>query len=181
MAAPDASPAEMISQLEAARKLALADASVYSQVVPGVLPLIGPAAALDVRRWGADFLAECFSSPNFASASKELLVADTVTTLRAWLENPGEDLAVLRSAIQCASSLYAAAFKRMYVPYTMNMNHVPYLSCSTQPMLLCFDEVFSDMLTLDAPTLTKRQYGRPCWQSNSTCYNAWTTARFPSR
>ena len=115
MAAPGSSPAEMLSQLEAARKLALGDPQVYSQVVPGVLPLIGPNAALDVRRWGADFLAECFASPALPNAQKESLVADVLPALRAYLENPAEDQAVLRSAVQAAASLYPLVFRRMYV------------------------------------------------------------------
>lgn len=115
MAAPASSPAEMLSQLEAARKLALADHAVYSQVVPGVLPLIGVNAALEVRRWGADFIAECFASPSLPHALKEQLVADVLPTLRAYLDNGAEDQAVLRSAVQAAASLYPLVFKRMYV------------------------------------------------------------------
>ena len=115
MAAPGSSPAEMLSQLEAARKLALGDPQVYSQVVPGVLPLIGTAAALEVRRWGAEFIAECFASASLPNTQKEGLVADVLPTLRAYLDNPSEDQAVLRSAVQAAASLYPLVFKRMYV------------------------------------------------------------------
>lgn len=108
--------AAMLSQLEAARKLALADPQVYSQVVPGVLPLVGgPGAALEVRRWGAEFIAECFASPSLPAAQKEQLVADVLPALRAYLENPAEDQAVLRSVVQAAASLYPLVFKRMYV------------------------------------------------------------------
>lgn len=115
MAASTASPVEMLPQLEAARKLALNDAQVYSQVVPGILPLIGPSSAVEVRRWGADFLAECFATPSFPSAQKELLVADVLPALRGFLENPAEDVAVLRSVVQTAASLYPLVFKRVYV------------------------------------------------------------------
>jgi symplekin len=114
-AAPASSPAEMLSQLEAARKLALGDPQVYSQVVPGVLPLVGAGAALEVRRWGADFIAECFASPSLAHPQKEQLVADVLPTLRGYLDNDTEDQAVLRSAVQAAASLYPLVFKRMYV------------------------------------------------------------------
>lgn len=116
MAAPTATSAvDMISQLESARRLALNDPQVYSQVVPGILPLVGANAALEVRRWGADFIAECFASPSLPNAQKELLVADVLPTLRSFLENPAEDSAVVRSVIQAAASLYPLVFKRMYV------------------------------------------------------------------
>jgi symplekin len=117
MAASTASSAEMITQLESARKLALNDPQVYTQVVPGILPLIGPSAALDIRRWGADFIAECFASPSLPNAQKEQLVSDVLPSLLGFLENPAEDTAVLRSVVQTATSLYALVFKRMYVGY----------------------------------------------------------------
>lgn len=125
MAAPGSSPAEMLSQLEAARKLALGDPQVYSQVVPGVLPLIGSAAALEVRRWGADFLAECFASASLPNSQKEALAADVLPTLRGYLDNPSEDQAVLRSAVQAAASLYPLVFKRMYVNAPAYLVHCP--------------------------------------------------------
>jgi symplekin len=115
MAGTSASAQEMISQLEAARKLALGDASVYNQVLPGILPIIGPAAHVEVRRWGADFLAEAFAGPALPVTQKEQLSSDVVPTLRAMLENPAEDPAVVKSAVQAAASLYPLVFRRMYV------------------------------------------------------------------
>lgn len=117
MAGAGATPVDMISQLDAARKLALADAQVYNQVVPGILPIIGPVAALEVRRWGADFLSEAFASPLLPNAQKEQLVPDVLPVLRSYLENPGEDVAVVRSAVQTAASTFPLAFKRLYVLY----------------------------------------------------------------
>jgi symplekin len=138
MSAPaSSSPADMLSQLEAARKLALGDSQVYSQVVPGVLPLIGTAAALEVRRWGADFLAECFASPSLPQAQKEQLVADVLPTLRGYLDNTSEDQAVLRSAVQAAASLYPLAFKRMYVEHFQKfLLHLRLLAFSMLPKML---------------------------------------------
>ena len=115
MAGSGAAPVEMLSQLEAARKLALADPQVYNQVVPGILPIIGPSAAVDVRRWGAEFLAECFASPSVSSSQKEQLSSEVVSTLKASLENPGEDAAVVRSAVQTSASIYPLVFRRVYV------------------------------------------------------------------
>ena len=115
MAAIAASPAEMIPQLEAARKVALGNPQVYNQVLSGILPIIGPNAHLEVRRWGADFLAEGFASPSISNQQKEQLSSEVVPTLRAIIENQREDLAVVKSAVQAAASLYPLTFRRMYV------------------------------------------------------------------
>lgn len=115
MAGTAASAAEMIPQLEAARKLALGDPQVYNQVLPGILPIIGPAAQVEVRRWGAEFLAEAFASPALANAQKEQLSSEVLPTLRAMLEVPGEDHAVIKSVVQAAASLYPLVFRRVYV------------------------------------------------------------------
>lgn len=108
----------MISQLEAARKLALGDAQVYNQVLPGILPIIGPAAHVEVRRWGADFLAEAFASPSLSNAQKEQLSVEVLPTMRAMLEAPTEDPAVVKSVVQAAASLYPLVFRRVYVKST---------------------------------------------------------------
>ncbi|KIW22939.1 uncharacterized protein PV07_11182 [Cladophialophora immunda] len=113
MAGSTSSAAEMISQLEAARKLALSDPQVYNQVLPGILPIVGPSAHVEVRRWGADFLAEAFASPSFPNPQKEQLSSDVLPTLRAMLETPGEDPAVIKSVIQAAASLYPLVFRRV--------------------------------------------------------------------
>lgn len=105
----------MIPQLEAARKLALGDPSVYNQVLPGILPIVGPSAHVEIRRWGAEFVAEAFASPSLPNAQKEQLSSDVLPTLRAMLENPAEDPAVTKSAVQAAASLYPLVFRRVYV------------------------------------------------------------------
>ncbi|EXJ78084.1 hypothetical protein A1O3_09245 [Capronia epimyces CBS 606.96] len=113
MAGVSASAAGMISQLDAARKLALADPQVYNQVLPGILPIIGPTAHVDVRRWGADFLAEAFASPSLSNSQKEQLSPEVTPTLRAMLEGPGEDPEVVKSVVQAAASLYPFVFRRI--------------------------------------------------------------------
>jgi symplekin len=115
MAGPGASAAEMIPQLEAARKLALADPQVYTQVLPGILPIIGPAAPLEVRRWGADFIAEGFATPSLPSLQKEDLTPHVLPTLRSMLETPGEDSMVVKSVIQACASIYPFVFRTVYV------------------------------------------------------------------
>jgi symplekin len=110
-----ATPAEMIPQLEAARKLALADPQVYNQVLPGILPIIGSTAHLDVRRWGAEFLAEAFSSPSLSNSQKEQLSSEVIPPLRAMLDAPAQDMEVVKSVVQAAASLYPLVFRRVYV------------------------------------------------------------------
>ena len=119
MAQAAASPAEMISQLEAARKLVLGDALFYAQIVPGILPIIGPTAALEIRRWGAEFLAETFASPSLGYPQKEELSLVVLPVLRGMLEIPGEDDAVLKSVVQTIASVYALVFKKWYVSETL--------------------------------------------------------------
>ena len=127
MAGSGASPAEMISQLEAARRLALGDPQVYLQVVPGILPIIGPSAAVEVRRWGADFLGEAFATPTLAASQKEQLTSEVVPTLKIFLDNPAEDVSVIRSVVQVSASIYPLVFKRMYVTsLTTPSRHTPY-------------------------------------------------------
>jgi len=135
MAGMGASAADMIPQLEAARKLALGDPQVYTQVLPGILPIIGPAAPVEVRRWGADFLAEGFSSPSLPSAQKEQLVSDVLPTLRNMLETPGEDAAVVKSVVQATASLYPLVFRRVYVTYSA-LVPVKCDACLSTPVLL---------------------------------------------
>lgn len=109
------SGAAMISQLEQARKLTLGDAQVYAQVIPGILPIITPVSALEVRRWGADYFAECFASPTLPTAQKEQLAPQVLGTLKNFLDNPNEDAAVLKSVVQTAASIYPLIFRQMYV------------------------------------------------------------------
>ena len=105
----------MIPQLEAARRLVLGDAHFYPQIVPGILPIIGPGAPLEVRRWGADFLAETFASPALGNAQKDNLSSVVLPNLRGWLEVPGEDAAVVKSVVQTVASVYSLIFRKWYV------------------------------------------------------------------
>lgn len=116
MAQNHATAAQMIPQLEAARRLALADPLVYKQIFPGILPIVGPSAPVEVQRWGAEFFAEGFASPALPNAQKEEIVSDILPTLRQMLDNPGEDAAVVKCVVQAAASLYPIVFRRVYVP-----------------------------------------------------------------
>ena len=113
MAQTGVTAAQMIPQLEAARKLALADPLVYKQIFPGILPIIGPTASIEVRRWGADFFAEGFASPALSNAQKEEIIPEILPNLKQMLETPGEDVAVVKSVVQAATSIYPLVFRRM--------------------------------------------------------------------
>lgn len=104
---------EQLKQLDSARTLVLGDAHFYAQIVAGVLPIIGPQAKLELRRWGADFLAESFSNPVWANAVKEKECIGILPVLRGWLEAPQEDQSVVKAAIQTAASIYAFVFRRI--------------------------------------------------------------------
>ncbi len=115
MAQASSSPADILPQLEAARKLVLGDAHFYTQIVPGILPIVGSTAAVEVRRWGAEFLAETFASPALADAQKEEICLDVVAFIRGILDSPAEDVIVVKSAIQAVASFYTLLFRAMYV------------------------------------------------------------------
>ncbi|KAF4634018.1 hypothetical protein G7Y89_g4091 [Cudoniella acicularis] len=97
---------QQIKQLDDARKLVLKDANHYPQIVQGILPIIGPSARVELRRWGADFLAETFSSPTVPAQQKETLSLIVLETIKAMIENPQEDNAVIKSIVQTAASIY---------------------------------------------------------------------------
>jgi symplekin len=102
-----------LTQLQSARALALGDGRYYPTIVPGVLPLVGaPNADIEVRRWGADFLAETFASPTWAPEDKGRVAMTVLETLKLYLETV-QDRGVIKSAIQAAASLYPLVYKHM--------------------------------------------------------------------
>lgn len=113
MASPTMSVEEQLKQLDDARKLVLGDANYYPQIVQGILPIIGPEARVELRRWGADFLAETFSSPTLPAAQKEPLSLIVLDTLKSMIENLKEDPSVVKSVIQTAASIYPLVFRWM--------------------------------------------------------------------
>ncbi|KAF2724926.1 hypothetical protein K431DRAFT_281399 [Polychaeton citri CBS 116435] len=110
------SPAEVVKQLNSARDICLRDPAIYPQVVPGVLHVIGSGAHVDLRRWGADFLAETFASPVLVAEKKEEICVGVLDTLRGYLFRKDElgeeeDANVVKSAVQCAASIYPLIFR----------------------------------------------------------------------
>nr|POF12784.1 mrna cleavage and polyadenylation specificity factor complex subunit pta1 [Quercus suber] len=111
-----ANVAATIAQLNSARDIVLRDPAIYPQVIPGVVPIVGAAALLDLRRWGADFLAETFASPVLNAEEKQKLCIGVLDTLAGYLtrkEKLGEeeDPTVVKSAVQCAASVYPLVFR----------------------------------------------------------------------
>ena len=108
--------AATLQNLDSARKLALKDHTLYPQVVPGIVTAIAPTASLGLRRWGADFLAETFASQVVTADEKQQLSLVVLDTLKGYLgrkENTGEDedTSVVKSAVQCAASIYPHVFR----------------------------------------------------------------------
>ena len=106
---------DQITQLNAARQIVLGDAKLYPQIVEGILPIIGANARLELRRWGAEFLAETFASPSIPSPTKEAMAVRVLQILKDLLEMPGEDVEVVKSVVQAAASVYGLVFRYMYV------------------------------------------------------------------
>lgn len=104
---------DQIRQLNDARKLVLGDVKYYPSVVRGILPIIGPTAPVELRQWGAEFLAEAFSTPALPNGEKETMQPYVLATLESLAENEREDARVLRSVIQTAASIYPLALRWM--------------------------------------------------------------------
>lgn len=104
---------DQITQLNAARSLVLGDAAFYPQIVGGILPIVGASTRLELRRWGANFLAEAFASPVLAVEQKEKLAPNVLQTIREILELPETDITALQSLVQASASLYPIVFKHM--------------------------------------------------------------------
>lgn len=113
MATAQLSVPDQIRQLEDARKLVLTDVSYYPQVIQATLPIIGPSALVEFRRWGTDFLSEAFASPAVPLGQKETLSLLVLETLKLLVEDPNQDALVLRNTVQAAASIYPLALRWM--------------------------------------------------------------------
>ena len=105
---------DQLAQLDAARDLVLGDAAYYPQIVRGILPIIGATARHELRRWGAEFLAETFASPTLAMNTKEslsLIVLDTLLAMLVLEEEKEKETGVLKSVVQFAASVYPLVFR----------------------------------------------------------------------
>lgn len=104
---------QQLASLNSARQIVLGDAQLYPRIVEGILPIIGASARVELRRWGAEFLAETFASPVVPSQLKEHMGLRVLQTLKDLLELPGQDIEVLKGVIQAAASIYGFIFRYM--------------------------------------------------------------------
>lgn len=107
-----------IDQLNSARNLALSDAAMYSKLLPAILPILNSThnPSPELRAWGADFLAEAFSSPMFASEGKQEMSVRALPVVKDLLGDqvvPIEQTGMIKSAIQAAASIYPFIFRHM--------------------------------------------------------------------
>lgn len=107
------STADQLKQLQNARRVVLEDPAYWSTVVAGILPIVGPQSAVELRRWGADFIAEAVTTPAVPMRSREDICMKTLGTLKMLVEEQGLDEIVLRSAILAAASVYPLVVRWM--------------------------------------------------------------------
>ncbi|KAJ5902380.1 hypothetical protein N7495_002908 [Penicillium taxi] len=105
--------ASQLNQLNNARNLVLADAAFYPQIATSILPIVGANSRFELRRWGAEFLAETFSSPILPAPQKEQLAPNVLQSIQEILILPETDTAVLQSLVQTAASLYPLIFRHV--------------------------------------------------------------------
>ena len=130
------SVADQIEKLESARQLVLTDFHHYAAIVPGILPIIGANSKLEIRRWGAEFLAETFASPVLPQQSKESISIGTLQTLKELIEMSGEDATVVKYVIQAVASIYGLVFRHMYV-YTLSPSRsIQPKVCGPKPVVI---------------------------------------------
>ncbi|CAK1355393.1 mRNA cleavage and polyadenylation specificity factor complex subunit pta1 [Cercospora beticola] len=117
MASPPAASSQMLQQLNSAREISLKDHTLYPKVIPGIIPIISQSSTpLELRRWGADFLAETFASQAVTPDEKQQMSLGVLDTLKGYLNRrelmgEDEDKSVVKSAVQCAASIYPHVFR----------------------------------------------------------------------
>jgi len=103
---------DQLAQLNTARALVLQDTTFYPQIFNGILPIVtAPNSVVELRRWGADFLAETFSSPVLATNTKQELALTCLDSLLSLVNETQTGL--LKSVIQCCASIYPLVFRFM--------------------------------------------------------------------
>lgn len=105
--------ADLTAQLNQAREVVLNNPANYPTIVPSILPIIGQSADIELRRWGAEFLAETFASPLLPADQKQQLCLLVLDKLRELLDAPTEDVAVVKAIVQAAASIYPLLFRYM--------------------------------------------------------------------
>lgn len=102
--------ADQLRQLGDARALVLGDPVYWPQVLHGILPIVsGPI--VELRRWGADFLAETFSTPVVDINEKQSLAVTCLDTMVRLMDE--KEAGILKSVVQCSASVYPLVFRYM--------------------------------------------------------------------
>ncbi len=153
MAAVKSPVGEQLRQLNDVRKVVLGNSSHYPVILQGILPIISPSSLPELRRWGAEFLAEAFGTPALPSRDKETLSLLVLDSLKVMVEDPNEDVHVLRSTIQVAASIYPFVMRWMYVAPPP-----PF------PFLLLIDPDASGRADLRRPLSINNSYDTPTWE-----------------
>ncbi|KAH8885081.1 hypothetical protein GQ53DRAFT_367031 [Thozetella sp. PMI_491] len=96
---------EQLQQLNAARKIVLENPPYYDKIVKGTLPIL-QSPFVELRRWGADFLAESLATPVVSTRERENLTLAVLHKLQELVDNPNEDTLVLKSSIMAAATAY---------------------------------------------------------------------------
>ncbi|KAF3909175.1 Symplekin [Orbilia brochopaga] len=110
MAEGDVAVKDKIAQLNQARSLVLQDSKFYPDILKGILPVIvAPSSVIELRRWGAEFLAETFSSPLITGQKKQELALTCLGPLMTLLSEL--ETGILKNVIQCSSSIYPLIFR----------------------------------------------------------------------
>jgi symplekin len=82
-------------------------------VVTSILPIVAAGNDVQVRRWGADFLAEALASPAVPIRAKEDLALKTIETLKSLVEEQNLDTYILKSIIMASASIYPLMMRWM--------------------------------------------------------------------
>ena len=138
-----------LSRLVSLRSLVLQDPSHYKTVVPNILSFFAPGNVLEQRRFGADFLAEVFASPQLPVDDKEKIALQAIQTLRQYLDDWREDAAVIKSAVQASTSIYPLVFKHMCVtaprPTILTVSQALQSHPRLKHVFLYLSDIYTDM------------------------------------
>ncbi|KAK6532942.1 hypothetical protein TWF281_007112 [Arthrobotrys megalospora] len=99
-----------LEHLNQAKKLVLQDPNFYPDILKGILPIIVASdGAIELRRWGSEFLADTFSSPRITPQTKQELALTCLEHLLTLLNEL--ETGILKNVIQCSSSIYPLIFR----------------------------------------------------------------------
>ncbi|KAF2435728.1 hypothetical protein EJ08DRAFT_286859 [Tothia fuscella] len=122
---PPTGASQQLAQLFKARDIALADPTMYSQVIPVMVAVLlgqppSPKPSQIVKVWGADFLAETFSSTMLGADVKQAFAISALPVFMDFLtlpenvqKTPVELTSMTKSIIQAVASVYPLVFRHI--------------------------------------------------------------------